>query len=173
MRKFLSFIALAGCFLLLCACSDDKTVPVSVELYGTWTQVNDADQTIETQITFTHDKLVNYGPTFTAVNQTIPPNADSYTIDTRTYSQLTPTPVVSQYVREQGYYTVTVSDNRNILTLWPQWRWISTDGSAWTVDATAPSWMETYTYLLNNPNVLVITSTDNTKRTFTSQGKQN
>ena len=159
-------MVLAGCALMFCACSHEEEQPVTAELYGKWTQVNDADQTIVTTMEFSHGKLVNYGPTYTAVNQTIPGDADSYTINTVTYSQLTPTPVASQYVREQGYYTISVSNDRNILTLWPQWRWISPDGSSWAVDATEPSWMETYTYVLDNPNVLVVNSMNNTKRTF-------
>ena len=55
----------------------------------------------------------------------------------------------------------------NTLTLWPQVGRTSTDGTTWTETAAADmTSMEEYTYVLNNNNVMILTTGAGAKQTY-------
>ncbi len=171
MRKLLSLIALAGCFLLFCACSsdDDETTATKARMYGTWTLVNDATPTVVTKLTFSEENIINYSPSYTAVNPTIPSGTPTYTINVVTDPSLVPPymPGTVQYSREQGYFVVS----GNKLTLWPQVRRTSTDGSSWTETTVANlPVMQTYDFTINSMNnLLILTMGNATTQTYYKQ----
>lgn len=168
MRRLLSFFALAGCFLLFCACSsdEDEVTVTKSKMYGTWTLVNDPDPSIVTKLKFSEDGFINYSSAYTAVNPTIPAGISSYQRDVVTDPSLVPPyiPGTVQYEREQGYFVVSGDQ----LTLWPQVRRTSTDGSSWTEAAVANlPVMQTYSFTINSQNnILRLTMGNATTQTY-------
>lgn len=167
MKKLLSLLLLGGALLVFTSCStdDDEVVRTTpAQLFGTWSLVNDADPNVTTTLTFSNEKFINYSATHTSQNPTIPANAPTYT---RSITTITPAtgwePATAEYSREQGYFTVS----GNTLTLWPQVGRTSTDGTTWTETAAADmTSMEEYTYVLNNNNVMILTTGAGAKQTY-------
>lgn len=192
MKKVFYLVAMAmmtAMMLTACSTSDDDPVqtPPSTPtpaptptpanpFLGTWNLVNDADNTVATQLVMSAEPYIDYSATYTAQNNTIPANCPTFTKTVK----VTYTDGTAYFSQDKGYFTIpeavtttsatgettSAVPTTGKITYWPQSCMTSNDGTTWTAVAAADMVkMEEYTYQLTG-NIMVLTKGDKTTMTY-------